>query len=474
MLSVGVRADVTGVFPDPAAQSEAFTIDASANVFEGLTRFDSRLQPIPALADHWRTVDERTWVFHLRPEARFSDGSPVTPEDVAASLDPARTARFITATFLQAIESAEPLPGGEVRIVTRGHYPVLPAHLTFGFVLPERFLRGEGPPLGAGPYRLGSWTRGRELVLLENPSYHGGPTGYEEVRFVVLPGDEERVQALREGRVQLIDNVPLEALARLRAERGVKVLSEPGLRVLFLGLRVDRAPFSSPLVREAFDLAIDRTELVARALGGAGAPASQVVPPAVFGHNGLLAVPRPDRARAKELLAKAGYPAGLSVRLDGTNDRYVRDEAVLAEVARQLALVGVNVTVRAMSKRDFFPLVDAGRSGFFLLGWSCDSGHAGDVLEALFHSPTGGALGAQNAHGLADAELDALVDAASRERDMPTRARRLAEALARVAALRPALPLHIQTESIALRDEVDWVPPPSMALRLHDLRPTGR
>jgi len=251
----------------------------------------------------------------------------------------------------------------------------------------------------------------------------------------------------------------------------VRVIAQPGLRVLFLCLRPDRPPFDDPRVREALDLAIDRGELVQRALAGRAQVVSQVVPPAVVGHDPALHLPAPDRDRARKLLAEAGHAGGLTLRLDGPSNRYQNDRKILAEVARQLGEVGVRTEVRALEKGAFFPLIESGASSFYLLGWACESGDAGDVLGSLLHSPGTGALGAYNTLGLADAELDRLIDESDRASSGSERADRLRQAVARVARLRVVLPLVIQTDAVLLSRRVGWDAPFNLALRPEQMRP---
>jgi peptide/nickel transport system substrate-binding protein len=307
-------------------------------------------------------------------------------------------------------------------------------------------------------------------VFVRNP-YHQPPPHFERVVHTVVPDGGARIGLVERGEADVADQVPLDQIERLSQNPALRVVSGAGLRVIFLGLRVDRPPFSDPRVREAIDLAIDRRELVRRALGGWAAVATQLVPPSIVGFDPALRLPRPDRARARALLVAAGHPRGLDVRLDGPSNRYVNDGAILAELARQLVEVGVRVTVNALDKRDFFPLIEEGRSRMHLLGYSCESGDAGDLLGALLHSSAGGALGSLNSLGLSDPELDRLIGAADRARTDPARAHALRLAIARAAALRAALALLIQTEAVVLSRRLSWDPPPNMGIAPEDLRP---
>lgn len=470
-LTLGVRADVTGFFPNPPMANEGYTQDINWNVFEGLSGFDGRYHLVPAVAQGWQTPDPRTYVFDLRPGQRFSDGTPVTAADVVASLETHRSEGWVFRDFLQAIESVRAEGDRQVVIRTRAPYPLLLSKLPWGMILPRAALATRPVrAIGTGPYRLESWSPGKGFVLRRNDHYRGAAPPFEVARFVVEPDEGRRLALLRSGRAEVVDQVPLEELAALRRDPSLRVYAGPGNRVLYLALRVDRPPFSDPRVREAFDLAIDRRELIAAALHGQGLPASQIVPQSVAGYEPGLSVTRPDRARARALLAQAGHPRGLVVRLDGPNNRYTNDQEILAEIARQLALVGVRVEVAAQDKLRFFARRNAGELGFYLVGWACQSGEAGEALDSLFHSRAAG-LGNENFLGLADPELDRLIDAANASDTLAERLNHVRAAMARLAALRPILPLVVQPEAVAMSRRVSWAPPMNYAFRLESLSP---
>jgi peptide/nickel transport system substrate-binding protein len=441
------------------------------SVFESLVRFDREFRLQPGLAERWSSPDERTYRFELRAGVRFSDGRPLTAADVVGSIE-ANRAGWVTRDYLQAIESVRATGDREVEIRTRFPYLVLLTRLPWGPVVPrDAAERGASPAPGTGPYRVESWDPGRGYVFVRNPHFDRPAPAFERVVHVVVPDDAERMARVERGEADVADHVPLDQVDRLSGNPALRVVSGTGLRVLFLVLRADRPPFSDPRVREAIDLALDRPELVRRALGGHAEAATQLVPPSIVGHDPALRLPRPDPARARALLAAAGHSSGLDIRLDGPGNRYVNGVAIMQELARQLGEVGVRATVNAVDKREFFPLIDAGRSDLHLLGYACESGDAGDVLGALLHSATGGPLGSLNSLGLSDRLLDERIDAADRARTDTERARRLRLAVARAAELRAALPLVVQTEAVVLSRRLVWEAPLNMAIAPEDIRP---
>jgi peptide/nickel transport system substrate-binding protein len=226
-------------------------------------------------------------------------------------------------------------------------------------------------------------------------------------------------------------------------------------------------------VREAVNVALDRVRLVERVLLGRAVPASQILPPGVVGHVPELAPAVPDRERARRLLAAAGYASGLTFTLDGPNNRYVRDEAILREVAEQLADVGIRAEARATDKAEFFRLIERGDSVAHLLGWASETGDGGDALDILFHPPADGSAGRLNSTGLSDAELNRMITAVHASPDLQQRAQRLRRAFARVAELRPIVPLVIQTEAVVHSRRLVWDAPVNRALRPLDFRPAS-
>lgn len=472
-LAVAARSGITGVFPNPPMEWESFTADINSNVFEGLTALDSQLRPQPALAEKWRNVDDRTWVFTLRRGVRFSDGSPLRPADVVASLREAMRRPFPNRHLFQAVVSVRENEAGEVEIRTRDFYPILLSEAAIAYVLPESALsRDPVPAVGTGPYTIERWQPGGEFVLARNPFYRGPRPFFRRVQFLIEPEAGKREELLLTGRVELADNIPPEDVARLSAMPGIHVASGPGDRVLYLLFRVDRPPFSDPRVRRAVSLALDRAEINRRALAGRASEVAQLVPPSIAGFSPELPQTVPDREAARRLLAEAGASSGLAVELDVPSDKYVNGVLIAREVARQLRQVGLRVSVRPVRKVDFFPLLRSGGSNFLMIGWSFDTLEVSDFLSDLLRTPNGETGPNQNYWGVSDLELDRRIDAANRAPELSERNRLLSEAAARVQELDLAVPLVLEPNAVAESRRITWDPPLGFALRAWEIRPS--
>lgn len=471
ILTIAVRADVTGIYPNPPTQPEAFTIDVNSNVFEGLVRFGKNMNPEPAVAETWENRDDNTWIFHLRKKVRFSNGDYVKADDVVASIETALNRPFTTASFLQHIRSVRALAPDTVEIKTHYPYPILLSQLTVGFIMPKKVLQSTNiPPIGTGPYKVKRWVVGKQLDLERNRYYHGDAPSFNQIRFVVEPSGAKRIKALLERKAQMADYIPLEEVDRLKKIQEIKIINRPGTRVLFLTFRMDRPPFNDIRLRQAVELGIDREELIQRALFGKAAVASQLVPPQVAGYNPEIIIPKTDRNRARQLIQEAGYTDGFSIRLDGTKDRYVNDVQILNEIATQLESIGIKVSINPMPKTEFFPFLAAGKSDFSLVGFSCDTLYASLALDTMMRSPRPGTRYSQNYQGLADPMLDQLIDQAWHEPSLKNRTAIYAQAIKRISEIHAIVPLEIQPETIALSREIDWEPPITFALRVYDAK----
>ena len=146
--------------------------------------------------------------------------------------------------------------------------------------------------------------------------------------------------------------------------------------------------------------------------------------------------------------------------------------AGLAVPTAELAAVLTEVRVAATDKSQFFQLIATGASAFHLLGWSCESGEAGDVLDAAFHSGSGGLSGSENSLGLADARLDRLIDESNASDTVAERTQLLQAAAARIAELHVALPLVLQAEAVTMSRRIRWEPPRNSALLLSEVSET--
>ncbi len=478
---------------DPHFILESPTFSIQRNIFEPLTDIDADLKLVPCLAESWEHTGEREWIFRLRRGVTFHDGNPFTAGDAAWTMRRAlEWPRSRVRSEVQTVERAEAIDDHTLRIITRIPDAILPLRLSNLLMLDressEPAIAAHGDDWlyananGTGPYRVEQWRKDQHCILAAVENHWDGVPEVKRMRFIAASEDASRMMALRRGEIDILVNVPPRQVESARAMAGYRVESQPGLRLIYLGLDVGREqtpgfaagrnPLLDPRVREAILLGIDN-RLIARAImGGNAEPADQLFPVGVIGHIPDFSVQRPNLERARALLAEAGWPEGFQLRLDGPNDRYVNDAQILQAVATQLARIGIRVQVNAQPKAQFFNLEKSGRCSFFLIGWSNTNGDGAYTFDHLLHTavPERGLGDSNNSTNYSNPELDRLTEAASMEFDLARREQLLQQAGRIAMTDLPHIPLHFQMDIYAVSERIDWTPRRDTQIRGRDIR----
>lgn len=449
----------------PHETADTHSASILANVYEPLVDFGPNLALEPRLARSWRTTSDLDWVFDLRPGVRFHDGTALSAADVVRSLEIARDdersrVRPELAEIHEIVAEA-----GAVRLVTRNPVPALPNRLAS---VPIFAARGSGP-VGTGPFRLVRWDRGQSAELTRFADYWGKAPDVATLRFVRIDDAVERRHAVGRGEVDLATDVESAAADRT-GTRSARLVSRPGLTVLYIGLDCARErsphvvggrnPFRDPRVRLAMALALDRQQLVDGPLRSRAHVVEQVVAPEVFGANSRLAAWRPDPGRARALLAAAGFAAGFEVWLDAADGLVVRsaEGRELAELlSAQLNSVGVRLRLRPQPSGALLGRIESRDTALYLSEWVGTSGDFGITAEYLLRTP-GAGLGSFNGGGYSNREVDDTLDAASRTLDPKRRSALLQEVGLKVHEDTAVLPLARLSDTYVLRDGLRFEP----------------
>jgi len=471
---------------DPHYYTLTPNIMVSSHMFETLVQRDTESRMQPGLAESWRLLDEATWEFTLRDGVRFHDGLPLSAEDVAYTLArvPTVASPSSFAVYTRAIKAVEVAGPRTVRFKTDGPYPLLPNDLSSIFILPHTL----GPDVpssdfnsgkamnGTGPFRFESYQSGSQVLMTRNAQYWGEPAAWGRVDYRVVTNAAARVAALLSGDVDLIDNVPTTDAAKLRTDARVAIAECPSLRLIFLGLDTFRdgptpdvsgpngeALAQNPLrdrrVREALSIAINRPAIVDRVMEGAAAAAGQFMPAGTFGYTPDLPPPRFDPAKARALLAEAGFPNGLTVTLHGPNDRYVNDVQILQAVAQQWTRVGVRTQVAAVPLANLIARLSRFECSVYLLGWSNSGGEPSLSLRAVLGGrDTARGTGLSNFGRYANPQVDRLTDEALKTLDDAKREALLQGAMRMAMQDTAVVPLHHQKNVWATRRSLRFTP----------------
>src|SRR3989475_3312746 len=301
-----------------------------------------------------------------------------------------------------------------------------------------------------GPWRFVAWQHDDYLLFARNPEYWGGAPAGDTLRVRIIPEPLTRAAEFEAGRLSVIE-VPFGETARWRRERPDQLVEKPALRVVYVALNNRRGPLRDPRVRQAINQAVNVPEILATVYGGRGVLAHGAIPPGLAGSDTTRRGYGYDPAAARTLLADAGYPGGIDVRLwrTGTNVELSR---VAQAIQAQLAGVGVRVE---LVERDASSQREAARKGeadMVILDWWADYPDADNFLYPLFYSGSFGPGG--NYAFYADPGTDSLILRARRTTDDTARTalyRRIDERVYRAA---PWLYLWFPTDLWARRPEL--------------------
>lgn len=474
---------------DPHAQNEGPTHALSHQIYEPLLHRDMAGKIVPALATGWKVLPDQptVWRFALRRNVSFHGGEAFDADDVIFSFNRARQPTSAMRELLASVTALRKIDSHTVDIVTDGPNPLLPNNLTNLFVMdagwtrankasePQNVAKGDWNHAathanGTGAYRLKGRRSGKVTELTANPSYWGigqFPLMVKRIIYRAIKEPNARTAALLTGLTDFVQDLPVDALDRVRETTGLKVESAPQNRTMMLGLNVGstdisadnidhRNPLASPLVREAMSLAIDRSEIQRDVMRGQSRPAGIIVSPFVNGWSADLdRWEPPNLTRARELMREAGFDTPFFLRLDCPNDRYINDAAVCAAVADMLGQIGIRVSVDAQPKTRHFPSIRNLTTDFYLLGWGATTFDSEYIFDFLVHSRTGG-YGSWNATRFADPEIDRQIEALSTTADPTARNAAIARLWQRIKTERIYIPLHHQVLNWGMTDRIDF------------------
>ena len=474
---------------DPATRQETVQLSFLANIYEPLVRRNRDLGLEPALATSWEQTSPTVWRFHLRPGVKWQDGSPFTADDVVFTLKRTEAPNSQMRAPMSQVKEARKVDDLTVDFETVVPDPIFLQEQTNLLIMSKAWCEAHNATepvtigkednyalhnaMGTGPFKLVSREPDRKTVVEKNPTWWDKlPGNVDRVEFNVISSAPTRVAALLSGEVDMIYTVPPQDIARIKQADDLKILETPELRTIFLGFNVSRDelptsdvkgknPLRDVRVRQAIGLAIDEPIIASRVMLGLGHPTWEMWGPGVNGYDAALDVrPKPDAAKAKQLLAAAGYPNGFRLGLDCPNDRYVMDEQICTAIVPMLARIGIKIDLNAQTKSKFFTKINEPNfdTDFYMLGWTPATYDAHNVLYTLLGTRNG-KRGEVNDGGYSNPTLDDLIEKIGVETDAPKRMAMIHQSIEILQTDLPTIPLHQQVIVWAAKKNIDVAQP---------------
>jgi peptide/nickel transport system substrate-binding protein len=347
---------------DPTMNLSSIRAAVGASMFDSLVGRDASGKLVPELAESWKLIDDTTWQLRLRRGVVFHDGEPFNAEAVRFTvqrvLDPEqKSPNRATISEIARVDVVDDLT---VNLVTKQSYAPLLNRLIDFPILPPRYTAEKGSaafalrPVGTGPFRFVALVKDEHLTVEAFDKHWRGAPRIQRIVFKPIPEPFTRSAALRNGEVDVITTVPPSLARELESVRGVRVQRVPSTWQIYLGLNALKKPLSDVRVRQALNYATDVDSVVRNVLDGNGRRLEGPYTPNVFGYDASVKGYRPDPARARRLLAEAGYPDGLDVTLESPAGRYQGDKEVAEALGGQWQKAGFRPKVQVAEWGAYF------------------------------------------------------------------------------------------------------------------------
>ncbi len=333
----------------------------------------------PALAEKWEVENPTTWVFHLRQNARWHDGSPFTSADVVHSINRIKNDRDSKQKQNVApVADVQAVDDYTVKIITKEPTASLLSYFADLLIITSKAQYDQyGPdginnvaPVGTGPYVFKELVPNQRMVVAKNTNWWGGPVdGPDEVVYRIMREQEVRVTALLNGEIQIAQFIPPHMIDRVNSSPNAKIVSTDSVELMFLGMQPKAKPFDNKLVRQAVAYAIDRDAIIQGILQGQARRLDGPVGPGTYAYNPELQPKYTyNPEKAKQLLAQAGYPNGVDVELVTPVGRYTQDKQVAEAMTSMLTAAGIRTRLLTPEWPTMWADVQAGKTAFFYMG----------------------------------------------------------------------------------------------------------
>jgi peptide/nickel transport system substrate-binding protein len=447
-VTFGLEADVRGLEP-------ALAYDFTANpvvcqISEGLMMFDSKGGLQPLLAEKYEHPDVMTYLYTLKDGITFSDGAPVTVDDVIASIARVRDPEVAgpmawmydgpEATVEQADEKSI-----KITLATPSAlFQFVPA-TTAGHVIPKAAIEKYGPdllrnPIGTGPFTFVKWDAGSEIELKKNPTYwQAGMPYLDSIIYKIVPDGTTRVTGMKTGDLNLITQVPPDQIETIKAIDGIVWQEVVGYTANVAAMRTDKPPFDDLKVRLAVAHAIPYDDIMASIVKDSGVLAHNTTVPSNMPGSAedQLQPVTYDVEMAKQLLSESSQPNGFKTTYNviAPNDVWIPQAIAVQEALKEL---NIDVEIKQYAYADFITLQQEGTyEGFMSFQWGADFPDASGNLLPLFHSKN---VPPQNNHAFySNPDVDKLLDDSETELDPEKRLQMLIDIQKKISDDQPMI-----------------------------------
>ena len=393
---------------DPSHATDGLSLNTTNEVMQNLVTFKpGTFDVVGDAAEKWSaSADGKTWTFDLKPGLMFSDGTPLDAKAVKFNFDRWRLKMHPAHgnfTYSYYADDFGGFPGAiadvqapsATRVVITLGRPLGPflrdiAEQSFGLGSPQAILADpkgfEIKPVGSGPYQVAEWVRDDHITLTANPKWSGAKPAYQTVIIRDIPDQSTSVLSIQKGEIQMLTDPRPDDAKALAKQPGIRVLEQPSNNVSYVAMHVEKKPFGDVRVRRAVAYAIDAATMAKSLYSSGAVTAGNWTPPGMLGENPAVHVYPHDPAKARALLAAAGFPHGFTTTLSySTAPRpYLPEPQRVAEtIQANLAQAGIQVTLQPYEWGVYLDRIKHGLHEMCLIGWTGDNGDPDNFFYPL-------------------------------------------------------------------------------------------
>ena len=428
--------DITPTTLDPPYIEDDLGVSIAYQVYDGLVQFGPYLNVLPAIARDWQIEKQgRVLRFHLRKDATFHDGEPVTAGDAVFSLQrllrvyPApsilshllyivgseeyRAKKTDTISGLRAVSEHKL----EIELI-EPYAPFLAALAMYqAAIVPEHIAKTQGEtfrtsPVGSGPFKFAAWEPDKLIRLERYPLYYAGPSYLDAIEYHIYPG-AQRGRVLKDFESGLLEEMPVfgQARASLAEKEDLHWVHRPSLSLLFYGINTEHPSLQDSRLRRALSLAINRNELLTEVYDNQFEAAHTVLPPGMPAHSRDVSEIKEDLTLARELVsqvAESNPSAPIKVEIvSASQSAFAQAEFKL--IQERWASVGVDISIRYITDwQEFEHYLESDSMQIFRYVWTADMPDPDNFLRPLF-----GSSSSVNFTGYSNKKVDALLKEAA-------------------------------------------------------------
>jgi oligopeptide transport system substrate-binding protein len=462
-------------------------IQVMRDLFEGLTSQDAKGQIVPGVAESWSSNDNKIWLFTLRKDARWSDGSPVTAQDFVYSwqrlVDPKNSSPFAWFAALSGIENAEAITKGSMspeklgvtatdathlKVTLSRPVPWLPAMMANAalFPVPQKVIQAEGDAwtapgklVGNGAYQLQTRVVNEKIVLVRNKHYWDDKHSVlTQVTFLPINEESSATKRYRAGDIDITESFPKNMFALLKKSLPGEVYTPDQLGTYYYAFNTQKGPTADARVRKALSWSIDRRIIAEKVLGTGEKPAWHFTPDVTAGFTSQQSYLQQHsqqelNAQAKALLAAAGYGPAKPLHLTllyNTSESHQKIAIAVASMWKKT--LGAEVTLQNQEWKTYIDSRNSGNFDVIRASWVGDYNEPSTFLSLLTASHSG------NIARFNSAEYDALLAKASTETSVQARNADYNKAEQIIADQAPIAPLYQYTNGRLIKPWVKGYP----------------